>query len=150
MMTAQLQLSECNIPPLPLYPNQATHNRPLVPLPLIIFCWKTNKYFEFCQSREPDTGREKRHEAKGPTSGFAKFPEGGITDDDVYGMLGIVVHMGLVRTCRFANAWSLHPNYNFPNIRNCMPRDFWYLLYSRFLHFAPAGGNTGDKLHHIR
>lgn len=68
----------------------------------------------------------------------------------LYGALGILLTMGFTRLPSMKNHWSQSPHFDFPLIRECMPRDFFFLIYCRFLHLAPSGEEGDDRLHHIR
>ena len=56
----------------------------------------------------------------------------------IYGMIGILVTMGLTKKTRMRKHWSMDVNDDYELVRKCMPRDFFELLYCRFLHFSDA------------
>ncbi|CAN0075118.1 unnamed protein product [Sphacelaria rigidula] len=58
--------------------------------------------------------------------------------------------MRFTRLPRTKDHWSTSPFFDLKLIRRCMPRDLFTLIYCRFLHLAPSGEGSGDKLHHIR
>ena len=70
--------------------------------------------------------------------GRQKWPEGGIGRTDVLAMVGLLIHMGVVHLPRMEDHWSADPFYDFRLVRNCMPRDFFFLMYSRFFHVADS------------
>lgn len=111
---------------------------------------QTNAYHDFCQHRGVDTNRTEDHEGKTKVLGRTAYPEGGITNDDVYGVLGIVICMGLTKLPRMADHWKTDADHDYPEVRKCMGRDFFFLVYSRFLHFAPSIQKPDDRMHHFR
>ncbi|CAN0440641.1 unnamed protein product, partial [Pylaiella littoralis] len=102
---------------------------------------ETNDYFTFCTTtptRNEDDKREDRHKAKEPTNGRASWPEGGITANMMYTVIGIVLTLGLVRLPEIANHWDVSDYHDFKLVRQSMTRDMFLLIYSRFFHMAPA------------
>lgn len=71
------------------------------------------------------------------------------------GVIGIVITMGLVKLPEFSNHWCTGAFHDFTLVRQCMPRELFFLIYSRFFHMAPAGQPARDEegfdsLHCIR
>lgn len=79
------------------------------------------------------------------------------------GMLGILIHMDLCRLPAMHDHWSTCPFFNFALVRDCMSEGLFFLIYSRFLRFAPTLGEPededeevkvdprqSDKMHHFR
>ncbi|CAN0416793.1 unnamed protein product [Pylaiella littoralis] len=102
---------------------------------------ETNDYFTFCTTtptRNEDDKREDRHKAKEPTNGRASWPDGGITANMMYTVIGIVLTLGLVRLPEIANHWDVSDYHDFKLVRQSMTRDMFLLIYSRFFHMAPA------------
>lgn len=98
---------------------------------------QTNDYQRFCTTTPPraeDDRREERHKKKTSSLGRATWPEDGITLAMMYGVLGIVLTLGLVKLPK----WDLSPYHDFGLVRDCMQRDMFLLIYSRFFHMAPA------------
>ena len=73
----------------------------------------------------------------------------------VYGVMGILITMGITQKRRMTDHWGVSLHDNYPLVRSCMPRDLFLLFYSRFLHMAsaaPVGQDhpNYDSKHHIR
>ena len=73
----------------------------------------------------------------------------------LHSVLGILIAAALVQRRRITDHWGT-VEFDIPVIRACMPRDLFFLFYSRFLHLAPAIGHVNkdnpdyDSKHHIR
>lgn len=78
------------------------------------------------------------------------WPDEGMTYDHIQGVLGILLYFGRVKYPGMKDDWSLDKFYGFPLVRKGMKRDFFFMVYSRFLHIAVTSEAEGDKLHHIR
>lgn len=78
----------------------------------------------------------------------------------MYGILGIILAMGLVKLPEIVDHWDLDTFHDFVLVRGCLTRDMFRLIYGRFLHMAAGGAAKRDKdgpfpsdwdaLHHIR
>ena len=55
------------------------------------------------------------------------------------GVIGIVMTMGLVKLPELSNHWCTGAFHDFTLVRQCMPREFVFLIYTRFFHMTPAG-----------
>lgn len=124
---------------------------------------QTNDYFNFCTTTPvapEEVKREARHKKKKAHLGRSSWPEDGITTDMMYGVIGIVLTLGLVKLPLMGDHWDTSPYHDFVLIRECMKRDMFFLIYSRFFHMASAPSpkrhkdgsqDAGwDALHHIR
>ena len=132
----------------------AASNPPLSPV-------QVTAYVGFCTT--PSDRRQPRHEAKKTTKGHCQVPKGkvdgtevdGFDRTHVYGVLGILITMGITQKRRMTDHWGTSQHDNYPLIRTCMPRDLFLLFYSRFFHMASAapvdkGHEDYDSKHHIR
>lgn len=70
--------------------------------------------------------------------GSSTWPENGITINMMYGVLGIVLALGLIKLPEMGDHWDLDSFHDFILIRDCMPREMFFLIYCRFFHMAPA------------
>lgn len=76
------------------------------------------------------------------------------------GVLGIVITMGVVKLPEMARHWDTQEYYDYVQVRRCMARDLFSLIYCRFFHMASSGApkrlkdgtqeDGYDALHHIR
>ena len=92
---------------------------------------------------------------KSMSVGRAEWPENGITTSHMYAVLGLVILMGIQSFSTIKSHWDKRPMYNFPHVRQCMPRIFFLLLYCRFINMASKLIPGRDKkefnaLHQIR
>ena len=99
---------------------------------------QTNYYHDFCQGALPHhmPDPDSKHVYISSTLGRAKWPDGGVNKDDIWGVFGILMHMGFCKMPRMKDHWCQHELANFPTVRACMTRELFSLVYSRFLHFA--------------
>lgn len=70
--------------------------------------------------------------------------------EHIYGMVGVMITMGLTRKSRMRKHWSLSIRDNYPLVRQCMQRDLFELLYCRFLHCSDGSApprylETGEE-----
>ena len=136
-----------------------------VALPLPLSVLQSNDYVAFCTEVDnPHPQQQQRHRDKKVFKGHAEIPEVVLDDGTtarrfgakhVYGMLDVLITMGITQKRRMANHWGTTAHDDYPLVRNCMSRDLFFLLYSRFLHVAPAvsvkrGDPAFDSKHHIR
>lgn len=63
----------------------------------------------------------------------------------MYGVLGIVLTMSLVKLPEMADHWDVSPFHDFVLVRQCMPRDLFFLIYGRFFHMAPGGSPKKNR-----
>ena len=87
--------------------------------------------------------------------GRAKWPDAGITTSHMYAVIGLVILMGLQPLAEIRCHWDTRPMYDFPHVRECMTRNFFLLIYCRYIHMASKQSGTPgedgyDILHHIR
>lgn len=104
---------------------------------------QTNAYVKHCTTEpppgEPDT-RKEHQKAKSRTAGFKTLDvpedgeEGPFEERHIHGMVGIIITMGLTKKVRMRKQWGTSPHDNYPLVQECMQRDLFELLYSRFLH----------------
>ncbi|CAB1108340.1 unnamed protein product [Ectocarpus sp. CCAP 1310/34] len=60
-------------------------------------------------------------------------------EDNIYGMVGLTITMGLTKKTRMRKRWSTSQRHDYPLVRNCMSRDKFELLYCcRFIHCSDA------------
>eukprot|EP00904_Undaria_pinnatifida_P007340 jgi/Undpi1/3736/HiC_scaffold_16.g07105.m1 len=127
----------------------------------LCFPKKVTEYVGFCTT--PSDRRQARHEAKTTTKGHCEVPKIIVDGTEVerfgrmhaYGVMGILITMGITQKRRMADHWGVSLHDNYPFVRSCMPRDLLLLFYSRFLHMAsaaPVGQDHPkyDAKHHIR
>lgn len=87
--------------------------------------------------------------------GRAKWPDDGITTSHMYAVIGLVILMGLQPFAEIRCHWDTRVMYDFPHVRECMTRNFFLLIYCRYIHMASKQDRTPsddgyDILHHIR
>lgn len=126
---------------------------------------QVNGYADFCTEKDdPHDAQTDRHRAKTASKGHASVPVATSADGTetaaferkhALGVVGIVMTFGLTQTRRMVDHWGTSEWDNFALVRKCMPRDFFLLFYSRFLHFASAtpvskDDEGYDSKHHIR
>ena len=63
----------------------------------------------------------------------------------LYDVLGIVIVSGYQNFKRLNLHWSLESHYDYPKLRECMPRDFFLLLSRNFGCAAPNGPKRGQS-----
>lgn len=126
-----------------------------------IFVVQVTEYIDFCTT--PSDRRQARHREKKTTKGHSEVTKievdgiqvDGFDRNHVYGLLGILLIMGITQKRRMAHHWGVSAYDNYPMIRSCMPRDLLFLFYSRFFHMASAAPvdkqhPNYDAKHHIR
>ncbi|CAN0213023.1 unnamed protein product, partial [Ectocarpus sp. 12 AP-2014] len=113
-----------------------------------LFVDKTNGYVEHCTT-EPAKGemdtRRKHQRDKKRTHGHVTLedpaePDQGnpFEEENIYGMVGIMITMGLTKKTRMRKHWSTSAHDDYPLVRQCMTRDKFELLYCRFIHCSDA------------
>lgn len=126
---------------------------------------QTNKYADFfAETNNPSPLQEQRHKDKKWKKGWHTVPAekkdgklvAAFTRQHLYGVMGIVMTSGLTQLRRQTDQWGTSPDLDFVWVRQCMPRDFFLLFYSRFFHMAPPIGEvdkndpSDDAKHHCR
>ena len=107
---------------------------------------QTNEYWKHCTTTyasEAEASRHNQtaeHRKENGIHGNARTPDGGYTITHLLGAIGITLMSAIVDTKCISLFWSISPNYNFPRVRNCMKRDYYYLIYSRHLRFEKSPG----------
>lgn len=152
-------------PALLLASRQTTPHAP--PHLLLVMYVQTNANVAFCADPEPGEPDKRLdyHKEKKLRRGRIELPHpsqgvGAFESNTIHGMIGISMRLGLCRRPRFAMQWGLNEWDSCSPVRRCMQRDFFILLYCRFLHanlpgapsrFVNGEHNTEyDSLYHVR
>ena len=108
---------------------------------------QTNGYVDLCTT-EPLEGevdpRAPHQASKSGTLGGITLENPAFEDKHIYGMLGIMITMGLTKKDTMRKHWSLSVHDNYPLVRECMQRDMFELLYSRFVHCSDGNARKRE------
>lgn len=79
-------------------------------------------------------------------NGCATWPDDGITLDHMFAVIGLVILMEVQVFPEMKRHWEPQVVYDFRNVRECVKRDFFTLIYCRFFHMASRGTEKqGDE-----
>lgn len=147
------------VPHLPwsTFPPDIPLSYPLAYLPLSLRCYfypcctlrpQTNYFHEGCLGKVPDYHSEPRSKFvhKSGTLGHAVWPEDGVAYNDIWAVIGILMHMGLCRIPKIANHWCTHDLCDFLPVCARVTQYLFHLVHGRVLYFAlTITGNQGSE-----